>query len=218
MALRLLLLAAAFSAFVACERTHASPRALAPPSASTELALPVPVSSATSTPPKTELSIQLPSTWRYSAPAEVRSQRGMVVTDSSIATQVGRDVLSAGGNAADAAIATAFALAVAYPTAGNVGGGGFALSLIRGEVRALDFRETAPAAASRNMYTRDGKVLTNDVQAGVRSVAVPGSVAGLWELYQAQASKRIAWRQLLEPAIRLAEQGFVVDEEFEHTL
>lgn len=142
----------------------------------------------------------------------------MVVTDSSLASEVGRNVLAAGGNAVDAAVAIAFALAVTYPTAGNIGGGGFALSFAHGETRALDFRETAPAAATRNMYTRDSKMIGEASRVGERSVAVPGSVAGLWELYRTQASQRMSWRQLLEPALRLAEQGFVVDEELEHTL
>jgi len=142
----------------------------------------------------------------------------MVVTDNSVASNVGRDVLAAGGNAADAAVATAFALAVAYPTAGNVGGGGFAVARIKGQVRALDFRETAPAAATRDMYlSPDGKPKP-EAREGIKSVGVPGSVAGLWELHQKLGSKKKTWAELLAPAIALAESGFVIDDAFLSTL
>jgi gamma-glutamyltranspeptidase/glutathione hydrolase len=142
----------------------------------------------------------------------------MVVTDNAIATQVGRDVLVAGGNAVDAAVATAFALAVAYPTAGNIGGGGFAVTLINGEARALDFRETAPLGAQRDMYVDASGALTNDAREGIKASGVPGSVAGLWALHQALGSKKLSWADLLAPSIRLAEQGFVVDEAFRQGL
>jgi len=156
--------------------------------------------------------------WPYSTPVTVRSERGMVVTDNSVASNVGRDVLAAGGNAADAAVATAFALAVAYPTAGNVGGGGFAVARIKGQVRALDFRETAPAAATRDMYlSPDGKPKP-EAREGIKSVGVPGSVAGLWELHQKLGSKKKTWAELLAPAIALAESGFVIDDAFLSTL
>lgn len=142
----------------------------------------------------------------------------MVVSDNTVATNVGRDVLAAGGNAADAAVATAFALAVAYPTAGNVGGGGFAVTRMKGQVRALDFRETAPAAASRDMYLDpDGKPKP-EAREGIMSVGVPGSVAGLWELHQKLGSKKKTWAELLAPAVALAKNGFVVDEALLSTL
>jgi gamma-glutamyltranspeptidase/glutathione hydrolase len=138
----------------------------------------------------------------------------MVVSDNAIASKVGRDVLAAGGNAVDAAVATAFALAVAYPTAGNLGGGGFAVTRMAGEVRALDFRETAPAAATRDMFLgADGKN-TGGAREGIRSTATPGSVAGLWELHHALGSKKRSWADLVAPAIALAEQGFEVDDGF----
>jgi len=102
----------------------------------------------------------------------------MVATDAALATKVGAEILASGGNAVDAAVATAFALAVVFPTAGNVGGGGFLVARVRGKSYALDFRETAPAAATRDMYIgRDGKA-TSDSRDGWRSVGVPGSVAG----------------------------------------
>ena len=156
--------------------------------------------------------------WPYATPVTVRSAQGMVVTDNSVASNVGRDVLAAGGNAADAAVATAFALAVAYPTAGNVGGGGFAVTRMKGQVRALDFRETAPAAATRDMYLNaDGKPKP-EAREGIKSVGVPGSVAGLWELHQKLGSKKKTWAELLAPAIALAENGFPVDDAFLSTL
>ena len=156
--------------------------------------------------------------WPYATPVTVRSAQGMVVTDNAVASNVGRDILTAGGNAADAAVATAFALAVAYPTAGNVGGGGFAVTRMKGQVRALDFRETAPAAATRDMYLNiDGKPKA-EAREGIKSVGVPGSVAGLWELHQKLGSKKKTWSELLAPAIALAENGFPVDDAFLSTL
>ena len=156
--------------------------------------------------------------WPYTTPIVVRSAKGMVVTDNAIATKVGADILATGGNAADAAVATAFALAVAYPTAGNIGGGGFAVTRMKGEARALDFRETAPAAATRDMYLNpDGKPKA-EAREGIKSVGVPGSVAGLWELHQKLGSKKKTWAELLAPAIALAESGFVVEEGFLSTL
>jgi len=159
-----------------------------------------------------------PAVWPYQTPVVVRSEKGMVVTDNTVATKVGRDVLASGGNAADAAVATAFALAVAYPTAGNIGGGGFAVTRIRGEVRALDFRETAPASATRDMYlSPDGKPKP-EAREGIKSAGVPGSVAGLWELHRTLGSKKKTWKELLAPAIKLARDGFEVDDAFLSTL
>jgi gamma-glutamyltranspeptidase/glutathione hydrolase len=138
----------------------------------------------------------------------------MVVTDNTLATKVGADTLAAGGNAVDAAVATAFALAVAFPTAGNLGGGGFLVARVGGKSYALDFRETAPAVATRDMYLGpDGKPLP-DSRDGWKSSGVPGSVAGLWEAWRTLGSKKLSWAELLAPAIHLAEQGFTVDAPF----
>lgn len=142
----------------------------------------------------------------------------MVATDATLATHVGRDVLASGGNAVDASIATAFALAVVFPTAGNIGGGGFMVARVGGASYALDFRETAPHAATRDMYLGpDGKA-THDSREGWRSVGVPGSVAGLYEAWQKLGSKHKTWPQLLAPAIDLADRGFVVDAAFQKTI
>jgi gamma-glutamyltranspeptidase/glutathione hydrolase len=138
----------------------------------------------------------------------------MVVTDNALASRVGSQVLRTGGNVADAAVATAFALAAAYPTAGNIGGGGFAVILNRGVARALDFRETAPAAANRDMYLDAEGRPKADARQGIRSAGVPGSVAGLRELADTLGSKTKSWAELLAPAIELAEKGFIVDEAF----
>lgn len=171
--------------------------------------VPVPVSSAA------PLETGLPS-WPYQKPLTARSERGMVVTDEARATRVGKDMLAAGGNAVDAAVAVAFALAVTFPTAGNIGGGGFAVVKHGADVRALDFRETAPKAATHDMYLgKDGKKL-DGAHTGVRSVGVPGSVAGLWELHAKYGKKK--WTQVLAPAIALARNGFEVDDAFVDTV
>lgn len=138
----------------------------------------------------------------------------MVVSDNALATRIGSEVLRTGGNAADAAVATAFALAVAYPTAGNIGGGGFALVLNRGVARALDFRETAPSAASRDMYLDAHGQPRPEARQGIRSAGVPGSIAGLHELAETLGSRTKTWAELIAPAIELAESGFVVDDAF----
>ncbi len=137
----------------------------------------------------------------------------MVATDAPLATNVGAAVLRGGGNAIDAAVATAFALAVVFPEAGNLGGGGFlVVHMADGREASLDFRETAPGAATRNMYLgADGHADDRSIT-GHLAVAVPGSVAGLWEAHERYGSR--PWAQLLGPAIALAEQGFIVDSEF----
>jgi gamma-glutamyltranspeptidase/glutathione hydrolase len=160
-----------------------------------------------------------PADWPYpQGAASPTSSRAMVVTDNGLATKVGADVLAAGGNAVDAAVATAFALAVAFPTAGNIGGGGFLVARIGGKDYALDFREVAPAAATRDMFLgADGKT-TPDSREGWRSAGVPGSVAGLWEAWHTLGSKKQSWADLIAPAIKLADQGFVVDAAFAKTI
>ena len=118
-------------------------------------------------------------------------------------------VLESGGNAIDAAVTAGFTLAVTYPTAGNIGGGGFMLTDFNGESHFLDYRETAPAAASRDMFIeRDGSVDPRSSLIGARASGVPGTVAGLWEAHQKFGSK--PWADLIAPAIKLAEDGFEV--------
>ena len=136
----------------------------------------------------------------------------MVVTAQQLATQVGVDVLKHGGNAVDAAVAVGYALAVVYPAAGNLGGGGFmTIQLADGRKTFLDFRETAPLAASANMYLdQNGNVIPNASTHGHLAVGVPGTVAGL-EMARAQYGTQPR-AKLLAPAVRYAEQGFVLQQ------
>ena len=143
--------------------------------------------------------------WLLSVSRLLAGETGVVVSVSPPATQVGMDILARGGNAVDAAVATGFALAVTWPEAGNIGGGGF--MLIRppgkdGEAVVVDYRETAPAGADRNLFVRNARKphLT---------VGVPGSVAGM-ALAHARLGK-LPWKSLVEPAIRLADEGFLLD-------
>ena len=140
---------------------------------------------------------------------EVVGERAMVVTSHPLASEVGVDVLHRGGNAVDAAVAVAFALAVVHPVAGNIGGGGF--MMVRqhdGTVHALDFREVAPAAATRDMYVDSAGTVMQSSLTGHLAVGVPGSVAGLYEAHRRLG--RLPWRDLLAPAIHLARDGHVL--------
>ena len=143
--------------------------------------------------------------------APTRAKNGMVISQSDIASKVGVDVLEDGGNAIDAAVATAFALAVTHPSAGNIGGGGFLIFRpASGEPVAFDFREMAPAKATDTMWLENGEYSYERHHLSYLSVGVPGTVAGMrmaWEEYGS-----LAWQRLLEPAIRIAQDGFVVSD------
>jgi gamma-glutamyltranspeptidase/glutathione hydrolase len=135
----------------------------------------------------------------------VEAEHGMVVCVSPPAADIGRDILKKGGNAVDAAVAVAFAQAVTYPAAGNIGGGGFMTIFPGGKADpvVIEYRETAPAAASKTMYRK------NETWYSHRAVGVPGSVRGL-----ALAHKRfgkLPWKDVVEPAVKLAKEGFVID-------
>ncbi|NUN15854.1 MAG: gamma-glutamyltransferase [Myxococcales bacterium] len=136
--------------------------------------------------------------------------RGMVVSAHPLASIAGRNVLSEGGNATDAAITTAFVLAVVEPYSSGLGGGGFAVALDGAAQRfsALDFRETAPALAHKDMYLRNGTADAQLSRQGGLAVAVPGMVLGLWEMHK--KGGKLPWKRLVEPAIAAAEQGFPV--------
>jgi gamma-glutamyltranspeptidase/glutathione hydrolase len=142
----------------------------------------------------------------------VAAENGMVVTAQHLATQVGVEVLKSGGNAIDAAVAVGYALAVVYPAAGNLGGGGFAtLQLADGQRHFIDFRETAPLAASADMYLdAQGQLIPGASTIGHKAVAVPGTVAGLELLRQRFGS--LPRQRLLKPAIALARRGFVLQQ------
>jgi len=140
----------------------------------------------------------------------VDAEHGMVVTAHHLATKVGVDILKQGGNAIDAAIATAYALAVVYPVAGNLGGGGFmTLRLANGEISFLDFREKAPLNASPTMFLDSSGQGFKSSTEGHLAVGVPGTVAGLEMARTRFASMKRA--VLMKPAIRLAKKGFVLD-------
>ena len=144
--------------------------------------------------------------------APVAGEHGMVVTAQHLATQVGVDVLKRGGNAVDAAVAVGYALAVVYPAAGNLGGGGFmTVQLADGRKTFLDFREKAPLAATANMYLdAAGNVVPGASTHGYLAVGVPGSVAGFEEARTKYGTMSRA--KLLAPAIQFAERGFVLQE------
>jgi gamma-glutamyltranspeptidase/glutathione hydrolase len=145
----------------------------------------------------------------FSAAEPVRTRKAMVVSQNAVASEVGGAVLREGGNAVDAAVATAFALAVTHPTAGNIGGGGFlVLRLGSGEAVTYDFRETAPASASPTMFLRDGKYDFELHHNSHLSVGVPGTVAGLHMAWRDHGT--LPWKRLVEPAVRLARDGFPV--------
>jgi len=142
------------------------------------------------------------------SPDPVRAKNGMVVSASEIASQVGIEILKKGGNAIDAAVATGFALAVTYPSAGNLGGGGFTvIHLADGKNIAIDFREVAPQKAFRDMYLDSlGNFNPKLSQEGFTSAGVPGSVAGL--IYVLEKYGTMKLKDVIQPAIDLAEKGF----------
>ena len=148
------------------------------------------------------------------APASIvlplRSKKGMVVSAQPLASDAGLSILRQGGNAVDAAVATAFAISVVEPFSAGIGGGGFLLmSSSQGEMRALDFRERAPLKATPKMYLdTQGKVRRNASVKGYLSAAVPGTVAGLYEVQHRYG--KLPWQQVIQPAIALANDGFVI--------
>ncbi len=152
----------------------------------------------------------IPSTWEFArVPPPVTGSRGMVASDGPLASAAGVQVMRQGGNAVDAAVATAFALAVVLPEAGNIGGGGFmVVRMADGTTASLDFREKAPHAASRDMYLDAHGNTTDRSINGHLAAGVPGSVAGLWEAHKRFG--KLPWRDVMEPAIRLAADGFIV--------
>ncbi len=140
----------------------------------------------------------------------VRGSGGAVASEHPEATRVGLQALAAGGNAVDAAVATALALAVVYPEAGNLGGGGFAVVKMGELLASLDFRETAPAAATAGMFLdAAGKPIVEASLVGPLASGVPGSPSGLFELHRRFG--RLPWKEVVAPAQRLAEEGFIVD-------
>ncbi|MEQ1921713.1 MAG: gamma-glutamyltransferase [Pyrinomonadaceae bacterium] len=147
-------------------------------------------------------------------PEPVRGKNGMVASQHELASQIGVDILKKGGNAVDAAVAVGLALAVVYPEAGNIGGGGFMVFRDkRGEFHAIDYREMAPGAASRDMFVdAKGNLIEGEGSStvGYRASGVPGTLAGFELAFKKYGSGKVTWRQLVEPARLLALNGYAL--------
>jgi Gamma-glutamyltransferase len=152
-----------------------------------------------------------PPGWKYPAGGVAQfAEHAMVASSSRAAAAAGAEILKAGGNAVDAAVATGFALTVAYPEAGNIGGGGYmVIRMADGRTAALDYREMAPAAAFREMYIDSAGRLTNGGIQGRSASGVPGVIGGLTAALAKYGSMPLA--RVMEPAIRMASEGIVVD-------
>ena len=153
------------------------------------------------------------------------AEHGMVVTQEKISARTGADILKQGGNAIDAAVATGFAMAVTYPRAGNIGGGGFMVIHLQGRGQemaqdiAIDYRETAPAATTREIFLgADGKPDNAKSRDSALSIGVPGTVAGLALALEKYGSGKFTLAQLVQPAIALARDGFVLTDDMADTL
>ena len=159
-----------------------------------------------------------PEAWQYkSGRAAVFGEHAMVASDAPLGSEAGVEILRRGGNAVDAAVAVGFALAVVYPEAGNIGGGGYmVIRMADGRTAALDYREIAPLAATRNMYLDDQGNLTDKSVIGPLASGVPGAVAGLTAALAKFGTMKLA--DVMAPAIRYAQEGFVVDSALERSL
>ena len=157
------------------------------------------------------IAVMAPGPGHAASVAPVAAENGMVVSAQHLATQVGVEVLKRGGNAVDAAVAVGYALAVAYPAAGNLGGGGFmTIQFADGRKTFLDFRETAPKGATADMYLdKEGKIVAGLSTKGHLAVGVPGSVAGMEYAREKYGTMKRA--DVIAPALQLAEDGFVLD-------
>jgi gamma-glutamyltranspeptidase/glutathione hydrolase len=153
-------------------------------------------------------------TTRAASREPVRARHGIVASTNELASNVGVEIMKRGGNAVDAAIAVAFALAVTHPAAGNLGGGGFMMIRLKdGRTTAIDYREMAPSAATRNIYLdKDGNVIEGEggPLEGYRAAGVPGTVRGMELALRKYGSGKLNWAQLIEPARRLSANGFTV--------
>jgi gamma-glutamyltranspeptidase/glutathione hydrolase len=159
-----------------------------------------------------------PAAWRFPAGSHATfAPHAMVASDDPVASKVGAEIMKQGGNAVDAAVAVGFALAVTFPEAGNLGGGGFmVIRMANGRSAALDYRETAPMAATRDMYVGPDGKLTGESVIGPRASGVPGAVAGMVEAHRRFGVLPLA--KVLAPAIRLASEGVTVDAALFHSL
>lgn len=159
------------------------------------------------------------SGWARALPALARN--GMVASQEARASRIGVDILESGGNAIDAAVAVGFALAVTLPRAGNLGGGGFMLVHLAASKKtiAIDYREIAPLDTPRDVFLDEaGRFVPERSQSSGLGVGVPGTVAGLAHAHEKYGSGRFSLAQLLAPAIRLAQDGFIVDDDLADSL
>lgn len=158
------------------------------------------------------LCLALPAHAAWREP--VRAKNGMVASNHKLASEAGIEVMKRGGNAVDAAIAVALALAVVYPEAGNIGGGGFMLVRFKdGRTTAIDYREMAPGSAHRNLFVNEkGELIRGEGSStiGYRASGVPGTLAGMEMAYKKYGSKKLTWAQLVEPARKLAANGYTL--------
>ena len=156
-------------------------------------------------------AVAFPEGWRFKAGEKAAfGQRFMIASNEVLASDAGNEIIRAGGNAVDAAVAVGFALAVTYPVAGNIGGGGFmVIRMADGRSASIDYREVAPLAASRNMYLDASGNPTDESIIGYKASGVPGAVAGMAEALAKYGTMPLA--RVMAPAIRLARDGFVVD-------
>lgn len=193
---------------------HAGP----PPSGATDVGLPTTDARGAANYTGEFRKPSFPNAWPYKAGrAAVFGQHAMVSSDAPLASEAGARILERGGNAVDAAVATAFAMAVVFPEAGNIGGGGYMLiRMADGRSAALDFREVAPLAASRDMYLDEHGNLTHKSVVGPLASGVPGSVAGLTEALAKYGTMSLA--DVMAPAIQYAEEGFLIDAAMQHSI
>ncbi len=156
----------------------------------------------------------IPSSFALSSPDPVRGKNAMVASQHELASRIGVDILKKGGNAVDAAIAVGIALAVVYPEAGNIGGGGFMLVRFKdGRTTAIDYREMAPKAAHRDVFVDEKGELTRGEggsTVGYRASGVPGTLAGFEMAFKKYGSGKVKWSDLIDPSVRLAENGYVL--------
>src|SRR5207245_1643876 len=151
----------------------------------------------------------------------IAAEHGLVVAQERLAAQVGADILRQGGNAVDAAVATGFALAVTYPRAGNIGGGGYMLIHLAGSKTdtAIDYRETAPAATTREIFLDErGEADPRKSQDSALAIGVPGTVAGLALAHAKYGSRKFTLAQLIAPAIALARDGIPIENDIADSL
>lgn len=158
----------------------------------------------------------LPRRADAAAPGPVRTRHAMVASQHELASKIGVDIMKKGGNAVDAAIAVGLALAVVYPEAGNIGGGGFMLyRQSTGQTHAIDYREMAPAAAGRDIFVdKGGKLIKGEGSStvGFRASGVPGTLAGFDLAFRKYGSGKVKWRELVEPSQAIAENGYVLSD------